>query len=73
MISWPDTGRALRRALEVVSLPSPFEMVNISADLPHGRFSFDKARTLLDWVPRDGMESFWQDTEAGDETRQNMA
>jgi nucleoside-diphosphate-sugar epimerase len=61
MISWPDTGRALRRALEVVSLPSPFEMVNISADLPHGRYDFTKARQLLDWQPRDGLEDFWQE------------
>jgi nucleoside-diphosphate-sugar epimerase len=63
MISWPDTGRALRRALEVTSLPSPFEMVNISADLPHGRFDFRKARDLLDWQPRDTLEDFWQDAE----------
>jgi nucleoside-diphosphate-sugar epimerase len=61
MISWPDTGRALRRALEVTSLPSPFEMVNISADLPHGRYDFRKARELLDWQPRDTLEDFWQD------------
>jgi nucleoside-diphosphate-sugar epimerase len=66
MISWPDTGRALRRALEVTSLPSPFEMVNISADLPHGRYDFTKARTLLDWVPRDGLEDFWQEPSVSD-------
>jgi len=60
-ISWPDTGRALRRALEVTSLPSPYEMVNISADLPHRRFDHDKARVLLNWQPRDTLESFWQD------------
>jgi nucleoside-diphosphate-sugar epimerase len=68
MISWPDTGRALRRALEVTSLPSPFEMVNISADLPHGRYDFTKARTLLDWQPRDGLEDFWQESPATHET-----
>ena len=66
MISWPDTGRALRRALEVTSLPSPFEMVNISADLPHGRYDFAKARTLLDWQPRDTLEDFWQDAETAE-------
>lgn len=65
MISWPDTGRALRRALEAVDLPSPFEMVNISADLPHRRYDHGKARGLLDWTPRDGMESFWQDAPEG--------
>ncbi|MCC6456547.1 MAG: NAD(P)-dependent oxidoreductase [Caldilineaceae bacterium] len=68
MISWPDTGRALRRGLEVTSLPSPFEMVNISADLPHGRYDFDKARTLLNWQPRDGLEEFWQEPVTSNET-----
>ena len=61
LISWPDTGRALRRALEVTSLPSPYEEMNISADLPHGRFRHDKARLILNWQPRDGLENFWQD------------
>lgn len=61
IISWPDTGRALRRALEVTSFPSPYEEMNISADLPHGRFRFDKARRILNWQPRDGLEHFWQD------------
>lgn len=61
-ISWPDTGRALRRALEVTALPSPYVMVNISADLPHGRFNHDKARSVLDWSPRDAMAHFWQES-----------
>jgi hypothetical protein len=51
----------LRRALEVTSLPSPYEEMNISADLPHGRFRFDKARRILNWQPHDGLEHFWQD------------
>ncbi len=64
-ISWPDTGRALRRALEVTSLPAPYVMVNISADLPHGRFDHDKARAMLNWAPRDDMAHLWQDSEPG--------
>lgn len=60
-ISWADTGRALRRALEVTTLPSPYEMVNISADLPQARFDHRKAHWLLDWQPRDAMTTFWQD------------
>lgn len=60
-ISWADTGRALRRALEVMTLPSPYEMMNICADLPLRRFDHDKARKLLNWQPRDGLESYWQD------------
>jgi nucleoside-diphosphate-sugar epimerase len=66
MISWPDTGRALRRGLEVTHLPSPFEMVNIATDLPHGRYDFTKARDLLDWQPRDTLEDFWQDAQSVD-------
>lgn len=58
-ISWADTGRALRRALEVTSLPAPYVMMNISADLPHGRFDHDKAREVLNWAPRDGLEGLW--------------
>jgi nucleoside-diphosphate-sugar epimerase len=73
MISWPDTGRALRRGLEVTSLPSPFEMVNISADLPHGRYDFRKALDLLDWQPRDTLEDFWQDADAATETSATQA
>jgi nucleoside-diphosphate-sugar epimerase len=73
MISWPDTGRALRRGLEVTSLPSPFEMVNISADLPHARYDFTKARHLLDWQPRDGLEDFWQDAEITHESAHESA
>jgi nucleoside-diphosphate-sugar epimerase len=61
MISWPDTGRALRRALEVTALPSPYEPVFISADVPHGHYDHSKARRVLDWTPRDGMETFWQE------------
>jgi nucleoside-diphosphate-sugar epimerase len=60
-ISWPDTGRALRRALEVTTLPTPYVMVNISADVPHGRFDHDKARAILNWTPRDALEHLWQD------------
>jgi nucleoside-diphosphate-sugar epimerase len=61
MVSWGDAGRAVRRALEVTRLPTPYEPVFISADLPHGHYALDKARRVLDWTPRDGLESFWQD------------
>jgi nucleoside-diphosphate-sugar epimerase len=60
-ISWPDTGRSLRRALEVTSLPEPYVVMSISADLPHGRYNHDKARTILDWTPRDDLPHLWQD------------
>jgi nucleoside-diphosphate-sugar epimerase len=59
-VSWQDSARALRRALEAPSLPSPYEVMNIHADLPHGLFSNAKARQLLDWEPRDRLEKQWK-------------
>src|SRR5205085_1416710 len=37
-VSWEDSARALRYALEVSSLPSTFEVMHITNDLPHGKF-----------------------------------
>ncbi|HZO90459.1 MAG TPA: NAD-dependent epimerase/dehydratase family protein [Chthonomonadaceae bacterium] len=58
-VSWQDSARAIRRALEVPSLPSPYEVMNITADLPHGRFSNQRAKDILGWQPRDNFESIW--------------
>ncbi|MGH7920601.1 MAG: NAD-dependent epimerase/dehydratase family protein [Candidatus Dormibacteraceae bacterium] len=58
-ISWDDAGHAMRRALEVPSLPSPFEVFHILADLPHGRYSSRKAQRLLGWQPRDTLADLW--------------
>jgi|SRR5579871_3697832 len=58
-ISWPDSARALRRALEVTSLPSPYEIMNIVSDIPYGRYSNQRAKTLLNWEPRDLMPQIW--------------
>ena len=58
-ISWDDAGHAMRRALEVPSLPSPFEIFHILADLPHGRYSSRKAQELLGWRPRDTLAHLW--------------
>jgi len=58
-ISWEDSGDAMRRALEVPSLPSPFEIFHILADLPHGRYSSRKAQQLLGWRPRDTLSNLW--------------
>lgn len=67
IISWPDTGRALRRALEVTHLSSPYEQFNIGVDLPHRRYRFDKAQALLNWSPRDSLAHLWQDLAAEDD------
>lgn len=58
-ISWDDAGHAMRRALEVPSLPSPFEIFHILSDLPQGRYSSRKAQQLLGWQPRDTLAHLW--------------
>lgn len=58
-ISWEDAGHAMRRALEVPSLPSPFETLHILADLPQGKYSSRKAQQVLGWRPRDTLANLW--------------
>ena len=58
-ISWNDAALALRRGLEVPSLPRPFELFLINSDLPHRHILNDKARRLLGWQPRDNFEPLW--------------
>jgi nucleoside-diphosphate-sugar epimerase len=58
-VSWEDAGHALRRALDVPSLPSPCEVLHILADLPHGKYSGAKAYRLLGWYPRDDLSGLW--------------
>ena len=60
-VSWEDSGRALQRAVEAPSLPSPYEEFNVSADMPHRRFRHAKLRDVLGFEVRDTLEEFWQD------------
>ncbi len=60
-ITWEDSARAIRRAIEVTSLPSPFESMQILADIPQSMFTNTFAKQLLNWAPRDDMERRWQD------------
>jgi nucleoside-diphosphate-sugar epimerase len=59
-VSWQDSARAIRSALEVASLPSPYEVFTINADLPHGVFPNAKAKRVLGWQPRDDLRGSWQ-------------
>jgi nucleoside-diphosphate-sugar epimerase len=59
-ISWDDSGRALRHAVDVPGYPHPFDLIHVTADLPHGRYSNEKARRLLGWVPRDNLEHLYR-------------
>jgi nucleoside-diphosphate-sugar epimerase len=61
-VSWRDAGDAVARAVALDSVPSPFEMVRILGDLPHGKYSNQKARRLLGWAPRHSLLHLWQDT-----------
>jgi nucleoside-diphosphate-sugar epimerase len=58
-VSWEDAGHALRCALAVPALPSPFEVFHILADLPHGKYTNAKAKRVLGWQPRDTLEHLW--------------
>jgi nucleoside-diphosphate-sugar epimerase len=58
-VSWADAAEAMRLALHVPSLPHPFELFHILADLPHGRYTNEKARRLLNWQPRDDLRQFY--------------
>jgi nucleoside-diphosphate-sugar epimerase len=60
-VSWEDAGHAMRRAVEVPALPSPFEAMRIIGDMPHGRFGNQKARRILGWAPRDSLLARWGD------------
>jgi nucleoside-diphosphate-sugar epimerase len=59
-ISWDDAGRALRHAVDAPSFPRPFDIIHLTADLPHGRYANEKARCLLGWAPRDNLEHLYR-------------
>ena len=59
-VSWEDSARAIRNALEVESLPTPFELFHIGADIPHDNFSNAKAKRLLGWQPQHRLENFYR-------------
>ena len=60
-IAWPDTGTAVRAALEVelAKLPSRCETYFVFAPIPHRKFSSDKIRRILGWQPTYHLEQFW--------------
>lgn len=58
-VSWEDSAEAMRGALRAPSFPRPFEAFFILGDLPHGRYSNEKARRLLNWQPRDTLRAHW--------------
>jgi len=59
-VSWRDSGEAVRCAVEVPGLPRPFEVFHILSDLPHRKYSNEKAKRLLGWQPQDDFEQGWK-------------
>lgn len=59
-VSWRDSALAVRQALHAPAFPRPLEPFHITADLPHGKYSNTKAKTLLGWQPRDRLEAHWR-------------
>ena len=60
LVSWEDTGRAFRAAVEAPPLPNRYEPFIITGDLPHGKFNAEKARRLLGWQPQHSFEGHWR-------------
>ena len=61
-VTWGDAAEAFRPALEIdlAKLPSRCEVFNIFADIPHQKFSNEKARRILGWQPTNQLEQFWR-------------
>jgi nucleoside-diphosphate-sugar epimerase len=59
-ISWRDSARSVRRAVETQALERRYEVFHIGADMPHGVYDNTKARVQLGWEPQDDLEPAWQ-------------
>ncbi len=61
-VSWSDAGQSFVHALEVPleRLPSRCEIFNIFTDLPHHKFSNEKAKRILGWRPTHLFEQYWK-------------
>lgn len=66
-VTWRDAAEAFRLGLELdlAKLPSRCEVFNIFADLPHQRFSNDKAKRILGFAPKDNFEKMWHKKHEG--------
>ena len=61
IIAWPDTGLAVRAALEVdhARLPSRCETYFVFPTIPHGKYRNDKLARVLGWEPPHRLEHLW--------------
>lgn len=62
IVAWSDAAAAFKSAIAIdfQRLPSRCEVFNISADIPHQKFSNEKAKRILDWRPEHLLEQFWR-------------
>ena len=60
-VTWDDAAEAFPLALTVdeSALPSRCEVFYIFTDMPHGRFSNEKAKRILGWQPTNRLEKFY--------------
>ncbi len=56
--SWLDTARAIKAAVDIDGLPSPFEILHINDDLPHSVYPNAKAKRMLNWKPVDDLGKY---------------
>jgi nucleoside-diphosphate-sugar epimerase len=63
-ISWGDAAEAFRLGLEIdlAKLPSKCEVFYIFADMPHGKFSNEKAKRILGFAPKADLSALWRKT-----------
>ena len=61
-VTWRDAAEAFRAALSIdlEGLPSRSEVFNVFADIPHERFSNEKAKRVLGWRPTNQLDQFWR-------------
>jgi len=69
VVSGKDAGEAFRLGLEidVAKLPSRCEVFFILTDMPHGRFSNEKAKRILGFAPTDDLSRLWRKATAKSE------
>lgn len=61
IITWPDTGLAVRAALEVdkARLPTRCETYFVLPTIPHGKYRNEKLSRVLGWEPLHLLENLW--------------
>ena len=61
VVSWENAAQVFTLGLEIdlSALPSRSEVFYVFADMPHGKFSNEKAKRILGFQPRRDVERLW--------------